>query len=346
MTRPCQPSLLPEWSPQSAVMLTWPHAHGDWGNDLMDIEANFCEMAKAICHSEKLVIACYDGGHLQHVQQQLQTAGVSPEQYRLYVAPSNDIWVRDHGPLTVQCNMELSLLDFQFNGWGKKYAYDLDNKVTQALGHQKAFTDTTVQPSTLVLEGGSLEVDGSGTLLTTEHCLLSANRNGLAKEVMQQKLAKLFGIKKFLWLKHGQLEGDDTDSHVDTLARFCDRETIAYTACNDKNDSHWQELQNMKQELEQFRSATAKPYRLVPLPIPGEIFRDRKRLPANYCNFLVINGAVLVPVYNDTMDQVALTNLKNCFPERKIIPINSLALIRQFGSVHCASMQLPDGVVS
>lgn len=345
MNTPCQAALLPEWAPQSAILLTWPHKHGDWDDGLDEVEATYCHMARAIAAREKLVVACHDEVHCAHIERILETAKVSSDQFRLYLAPSNDIWVRDHGPLTVQCNMELSLLDFQFNGWGEKYAYELDNQVTTRLGQQMAFDTTPLHPQDIILEGGSLETDGSGTVLTTTRCLLSENRNGLSKVELEKKLAAPLGIKRFLWLDHGFLEGDDTDGHIDTLARFCDRETIAYARCEDKSDSHWQELDKMKHELEQFKTATNRSYKLVPLPIPQAIVEKGIRLPANYCNFLIINGAVLVPVYDDPMDQVAIEQLQTCFPDREMIPVNSLPLIRQFGGVHCASMQLPDGVV-
>jgi agmatine/peptidylarginine deiminase len=204
-----------------------------------------------------------------------------------------------------------------------------------------------LQSVDLILEGGSIDSDGRGTLLTTRHCLLNPQRNPEYDCVgLEGLFGQIFGTRQVLWLDHGELEGDDTDGHIDTLARFCDEHTIAYVRCDDPQDSHYAPLREMERELQAFRDSDGRPYGLVPLPLPAPK-RDEhgKRLPATYANFLIINGAVLVPVYGDAQDAVALECLAPCFPGREIVPIHCLPLIHQYGSLHCVTMQLPAGVL-
>ncbi|MCR4301452.1 MAG: agmatine deiminase family protein [Sulfuricaulis sp.] len=347
MTKPCRQYLPPEWAPQSGVMLTWPHVHGDWAMRLNQVEPAFVEIAKQVSLQEKVLISCYDRSHREHVAKLLAGASVDMGQILLRAVPSNDTWARDHGPLTVMCAEEARLLDFSFNGWGGKYAFDLDNQITRRLYAMDVFQDAPLQTVEMILEGGAIEVDGSGTLLTTARCLLAPTRNpGMTREQLEQRLKELLGINRILWLHHGYLAGDDTDSHIDTLARFCDNRTIAYVRCDDPSDEHYAELKSMEDELKNFQAADGQPYRLVPLPWPHAKFdEDRNRLPATYANFLVINGAVLVPTYEDPADSEALTRLKECFPGREVMAINCLPLIYQYGSLHCVSMQLPEGVL-
>ena len=343
----CRTYLPPEWAPQSAVQLTWPHAHSDWAPILDEVEPVFTAIAAAIARFEIVLVACYDSAHRDQVRTRLAAAGVPAARTRLYVAPSNDTWARDHGPIAVLCQDEATLLDYGFNGWGGKYPHDLDDRITRTLHAQGAFGDTPIEHQDLILEGGSIEVDGSGTLLTTERCLLAATRNPrLARADIERELAAHLGLTRFLWLKHGYLAGDDTDSHIDTLARLCDPNTIAYVACDDPSDEHYAELKAMEAELETFRTPNGAPYRLVPLPWPQpKRDTDGARMPATYANFLIINGAVLVPTYRDTADAVALERLRGCFPDREVIGIDCLPLIWQHGSLHCVTMQIPEGIV-
>lgn len=328
-------------------MLTWPHAHGDWAKRLKQVEPVFVEIARQVTLREKVLISCYDRTHREHIGELLTGAGVNMEQVILRTVPSNDTWARDHGPLTVVCSGEPLLLDFGFNGWGKKYGYELDNQISRRLYAADAFGHAPMQTNDMVLEGGSIEVDGSGTLLTTARCLLAPTRNPkLSKEQIEARLMASLGIHRILWLQHGYLAGDDTDSHIDTLARFCDSRTIAYVRCDDPGDEHYAELKAMEDELKIFRAADGQPYRLVPLPWPRAKFdEDGNRLPATYANFLIINGAVLAPTYEDPADNAALTRLQECFPGREVVAINCLPLIYQFGSLHCVTMQLPEGVL-
>jgi agmatine/peptidylarginine deiminase len=239
------------------------------------------------------------------------------------------------------------LLDFIFNGWGNKYPHAQDNELTTKLHARSAFGNTPVESIDLVMEGGSIEVDGEGTLLTTESCLLNPNRNpGLKREQIESQLRHYLGIDRILWLKHGAIDGDDTDGHIDTLARFCDAETIAYQACDDADDPHYAGLKAMEAELQTLRRKDGEPYRLVSLPWPAAIHDDTgRRLPATYANFLIVNGAVLVPTYNDAADAGALKALAGAFLGRSIVPVMCRPLIYQYGSLHCVTMQLPADIV-
>ncbi|MEK8090382.1 agmatine deiminase family protein [Thermithiobacillus plumbiphilus] len=339
--------LPPEWAPQSAVQLTWSHGDSDWAPYLIEVEPVFVELARQISLREKVLIACHDEDLREHVRTLLHRAGVNEQNLRLLVAPSNDTWARDHGPITVFDGGKPCLLDFGFNGWGLKYRANFDNQITRRLHAQGAFGDAPLRTIGMILEGGGIESDGQGTLLTTAECLLSPNRNPhLSPEELEAELRRLFGVQRVLWLHHGYLAGDDTDSHVDTLARLCSADTIAYVRCDDPADEHFEALMAMETELQGFRTLDGKPYHLVPLPWPAPRRNaEGDRLPATYANFLIINGAVLVPTYRDTQDAAALSALAACFPDREIIGIDCSPLIQQFGSLHCVTMQIPEGVV-
>ncbi|MCG6976484.1 MAG: agmatine deiminase family protein [Acidiferrobacterales bacterium] len=347
MSHDCRTYLPPEWAPQSGVQLTWPHAHGDWAKNLAIVEPVFVDLATNIARFERVLIVCRDATHQQHINSLLAERSLDPDRVRYVVAPSNDTWARDHGALTVICSGEPQLLDFQFNGWGGKYDHDLDNAITPAIYRAGMFGDTPMETVNLILEGGAVEVDGSGTLLATRSSVLSSTRNGdLPVQQMEQQLSHYLGIERFLWLDHGTLSGDDTDGHIDTLARFCDRDTIAYCHSDNPDDMDHAELVAMREELAAFRSITGDPYRLVPLPMPEtKVDEDGKRLPATYANFLIINDAVLVPTYEDPADTEALSLLQQCFPGREVIGVNALPLILQYGSLHCVTMQFPEGVI-
>ena len=342
----CRPYLPPEWAPQSAVLLTWPHSKTDWAPDLAATEQVFIEIARVIAEVEKLIIVCFDQNHETHIKTSLLAAGLTHNRLHFVVAESNDSWARDHGPLTVLCQNEPLLLDFQFDGWGNKFSSEQDNKINRTLSAQNTFGAHPMESIKLVLEGGSIEVDGAGTLLTTESCLLAQTRNpGNTKTDLEEKLSEYLGVTKFLWLSQGALTGDDTDGHIDTLARFCDVNTIAYVTCADQENPDYESLRKMEAELQSFTSIKNQAYRLIPLPQPTPVYDDTGlQLPATYANFLIINGAVLLPVYNDPNDHIAAENLASAFPGRKIIPVNCLPLIRQHGSLHCVTMQLPEQV--
>ena len=332
--------LPPEWAPQWGVMLTWPRPDGDFAKVFDEVQRNFLDIATAISRYEHVLIGYW--GKPEQLRAQLVASGAQAQRLHIVEVESNDVWARDHGPITVLRDGRPVHLDFQFNGWGGKFDARLDTQITARLAQQKALT-APVERVDFVLEGGGIEADGAGSLLTTERCLLASTRNpGLDKNAIEQRLKNWFGLQRVLWLRHGDLMGDDTDGHIDTIARFCDARTIAYQACEDRGDPHFDELQAMAGELRALRQLDGEPYKLVALPLPGAIHdAGGRRLPAGYANFLILNRAVMVPTYADPGDSVALERLHPCFPGREIVGIDCRALIQQYGSLHCVTMQLP-----
>jgi agmatine deiminase len=333
-----------EWEPQDGVLLAWPHEDTDWAPVLPRVEPVFAELAARIAEAERVVVAAQDPARAERA---LARARVPPDRVRLYPVPTNDTWARDFGPLTVEEGGRPRLLDFGFNGWGLKFAADRDNRVTRRLHGLGAFGTTPLETVGLVLEGGSVESDGAGTILTTRECLLGPNRNPhLDRAGVEAALARHLGAERVLWLEHGRLEGDDTDAHVDTLVRLAPDDTLLYVACDDPGDGHFAALEALADEVRALRTAQGRPYRLVPLPWPRPCYdRDGHRLPATYANFLVINGAVLVPTYADPKDAEALAAVAEGFPGRRVVGIDCAPLILQHGSLHCVTMQLPRGVL-
>lgn len=333
-----------EWEPQDGVLLAWPHEETDWQPHLHIVEPVFVEIATVISRYERVVIATPDR---ERVTELLAAGGAQMERVDLYPVDTNDTWARDFGPITVTEDGRPLLLDFGFNGWGLKFASCLDNCITRRLQEAGAFGDTPLATRGMVLEGGSIESDGAGTILTTAECLLNENRNPhLTEAEIEQTLREELGAEHVLWLRSGFLAGDDTDSHIDTLARLCPDDTILYVSCDKAKDMHFGAICAMEEELRNFRTREGKPYRLISLPWPEPRFDETgERLPATYANFLVINGAVLVPTYRDSRDAETLAAVGKAFPGRDIIGIDCLPLILQHGSLHCVTMQLPKGVL-
>ncbi len=332
-----------EWHPQSAIQLTWPHEGTDWAPILDEVIPCFVAIAKEVIKREKLLIVCPDEAA---VRKQLGEVDYGRIIFR--EMETNDTWARDHGGISVFDDEVPMLYDFVFNGWGMKFAADKDNLITRNLARMGTFSEEVVpvnmQP--FVLEGGSIESDGKGTLMTTVECLASVNRNEyLRQEELERYLKDVFGLERILWISNGYLAGDDTDSHVDTLARFCAEDAIAYVVCEDEADEHYEELRAMEEEIRSFTQADGKPYRLFPLPMADKVEWEGERLPATYANFLIMNDAVLVPFYNSPKDAVAKAVLQEAFPGREIVGINCLPLIKQHGSLHCVTMQYPEGYI-
>lgn len=336
-----------EWHEQDAILLTWPHKNTDWAEQLDEVIEVYFSIAEAVLANQDLVISCEDEHLLLIAQEHLQpVADQHGQSLFCYQVPADDTWARDHGPISVYKNGKATLLDFSFNAWGNKFEANKDDLITARLVSQNAFPTALYENIDMVLEGGSIESDGQGTLMTTSTCLLTDTRNALlTKEDLEDQLKTRLGVSRVLWLNHGYLSGDDTDAHIDTLARFCDPDTICYVACNNKNDEHYSALKAMEAELKAFRKQNNQAYKLVPLPMASPIFEGKKRLPATYANFLITNHSVLLPIYGVPEDQQAIDTITACFPERTIIPINCSALIRQHGSLHCITMQLPKGVL-
>lgn len=303
--------MLAEWEPQSAVQLTWPHKDTDWAPILPEITAVYEEMKREI-ESRETVIVVDD-------------------------IPHNDTWARDHGFITVEENGQLILLDFKFNGWGEKFAAELDNDINRQLYEQQLVKGIYESHLDFVLEGGSIESDGKGTIFTTTCCLMAPHRNQpLTQQEIEQQLKEWLGAERIVWINHGSLIGDDTDGHIDTLVRIAPNDTLLYIGADDEHPN----LLLMEQELQQLRTIDGHPYRLLRLPMPRPIYDDGERLPATYANYLVINGAVLVPTYNQPdLDQEAISTIGKAFPDREIIGIDCRAVIRQHGSLHCCTMQ-------
>lgn len=333
-----------EWEEQSGVQLTWPHAATDWKHMLKEVQSCFAEIAKEISRREKLLIVA---PNIESVKKQIQSK-VNIENICFFECDTNDTWARDHGGISIlDKNGNASIIDFKFNGWGMKFAAHKDNLITGKAFRSGLFNAQYINCLNFVIEGGSIESDGKGTLLTTSECLLSPNRNGgWDKEQIEEYLKTTLGMSRVLWLDYGFLEGDDTDSHIDTLARFCPNDTIVYVQCNDPKDSHYESLKKMESQLQSFRTKENKPFRLLPLPMADKIVFDNEQLPATYANFLIINNAVLYPTYNQPEnDRRAAEVLATAFPDREIVGIDCRALIKQHGSLHCVTMQYPKNVI-
>ena len=303
--------MLAEWEHQSMVQLTWPHEGTDWAPILDEITAVYENMASEIRKREPLLI--------------------------VDSIPHNDTWARDHGFITVEEDSVLFLLDFKFNGWGEKFEAALDNEINKHLYEQGLVKGTYEDHLDFVLEGGSIESDGKGTVFTTECCLMAPHRNQpLAKEEIEERLKEWLGAKRIVWLQHGSLIGDDTDGHIDTLVRICPNDTLLYTG----GDKDHPDLAEMEKELQDLQTLDGKPYRLLKLPLPRPIYDDGDRLPATYANYLIVNGAVLVPTYNQPdLDQKAMDVIQQAFPDREIVGIDCCVVIKQHGSLHCCTMQ-------
>ncbi|MDR0896019.1 MAG: agmatine deiminase family protein [Prevotellaceae bacterium] len=339
------PHLPAEWAPQSGIQMTWPHADTDWAPMLAEAEDCFVNIAREIARREQLLIVAPD---IEAVKRRIESE-VEMQRVGFFECPTNDTWARDHGAITLTDIDGLLLLDFTFNGWGLKFAADKDNLINRRAVDAGILHGRYANHLDFVLEGGSIDTDGMGTLLTTSECLLSPNRNGQMNRVdIEEYLRSVFHLQRVLWLDHGYLAGDDTDSHIDTLARFCSPDTIAYTQCTDADDEHYQELRRMEEELQAFRTSDGKPYRLLPLPLPDAVYDAHGgRLPATYSNFLILNGAVLCPTYRQPdKDARACHVLQEAFPDRQVIGIDCSPLIRQHGSLHCVTMQYPKGVLN
>ena len=258
--------------------------------------------------------------------------------------PTNDTWARDHGFISlVDDQGHRRLLDYRFNGWGEKFPADLDNAINRKLYDQGRLQGEYIDCLDFVLEGGSIESDGKGTVFTTSGCLLAPHRNQpMTREQIEERLKHDLHVQRVLWIDHGELIGDDTDGHIDTLVRICPDDTLLYISCDDPKEVHYEALRQMEEQLQTFRTLEGQPYRLLKLPLPRAIIFEGERLPATYANFLVINGAVLCPTYNQPdLDAIALKQIGKAFPDREIIGIDCQSIIKQHGSLHCCTMQYP-----
>ncbi|MCI2087701.1 MAG: agmatine deiminase family protein [Prevotella sp.] len=363
-----------EWASQSGIQLTWPHERTDWSPYLTEITETFIQLARLIAEEEKVLIVT---PHKKAVRQ-LLTGKLGPElsgNLLFYSCDTNDTWARDHAFLTLTARDEVPqgrndptaikdspiqdrdhsqkedkpgiLLDFHFNGWGEKYPSDLDNRINRELYEQGALNGIKEDHENFVLEGGSIESDGRGTIFTTSHCLMAPHRNQpLTQEEITTKLRSYLHARRIIWLDHGLLEGDDTDGHIDTIVRTAPNNTLLYMGCQDKQDPQYEDFKALERQLQTLETLDGRPYRLRELPMPDALYDKGERLPATYANFVITNSSILYPTYNQPeKDSLAGEILSGAFPGRKITGIDAQTAIRQHGSLHCLTMQYPEGII-
>ena len=338
-----------EWEPQAAILIAWPNAETDWAERLAGVEETYIALVAAITRFQRVIICVADDDVETYAEMRLRSNRIDMDRVRFVTVPYDDTWLRDSGPITLRDNAGFRLLDFRFTGWGGKYGASDDDRLVERLTEQDVFATQDRQTIDFALEGGAIETDGEGTLLTTWQCLHERHPDA-SREELADKLAGWLQQDRVLWLDHGALEGDDTDAHIDTLARFAARDAIVFQACDDQADSHYADLKAMADEIAALHTRDGKPYRLFPLPWAKPVIDvgadgNPRRLAASYANFLIVNGAVLMPAYNDEADAAAAAVLAEAFPDREIVQVPCRPLIWQNGSLHCITMQLPEGLV-
>ncbi len=334
-----------EWEPQSAVLIAWPHADTDWSERLAEVEETYVALVAAITRFQQAIVCVADDDLQTYAEARLRSARIDMGQVRFISnVEYDDTWLRDSGPVTLRNDERFKLLDFRFTGWGGKYEASRDDALVGELSGMNLFRNYFVQSIDFALEGGAIETDGAGSLLTTWNCLHERHPEATRGE-LTEKLAGWLAQDRVLWLDHGYLEGDDTDAHIDTLARFAPDNAIVFQACDDPTDSHYVELQAMAAEIAALRTRDGRPYRLFPLPWAKPVIDEGRRLAASYANYLVINGAVLIPAYGDQADAQAAEVLASAYPGREVVQVPCRSLIWQNGSLHCITMQLPEGLV-
>ena len=333
-----------EWEPQSAILLAWPHAGTDWADRLGDVEDTYIALVQAITRFQPALVCVADDDVETYADIRLRSNRVNMARVRFVTVAYDDTWLRDSGPITLRAGNGFNLRDFRFTAWGGKFEAGLDDLLVETLAAQGVFGDAARQRIDFALEGGGIETDGHGTLLTTWRCLHERHPDA-SREELTAKLSAWLHQDRVLWLDHGALEGDDTDAHIDTLARFAPDDAIVFQACDDEADSHYADLKAMAEEIAALRTRDGNAYRLFPLPWARPVLDEGRRLAASYANFLIVNGAVLMPAYGDPADDAAAAVLAQAFPGREIVQVPCRPLIWQNGSLHCITMQLPEGLV-
>ncbi len=337
--------LAPEWERQDAIIIVWPHSHSDWATNLDSIELIYLKISKYICQHQRLILVSYDDAHQLQIKQALIKYSIKIENVTFTNIPTNDTWVRDYGPICVNSNKQPFIHNFEFDAWGLKYSHDLDNAFSIALVNQLDL-DANCHHSDQVLEAGNIEINSLGELLCTSSCF---KRKNIALPIeladLENKFIHWFGCSKIYWINAVQLIGDDTDGHIDTLARFCTDNIIVYSSVGNSNDANNAALLQLEVQLQSIKKKTANRIELIPLPLPKPVFSFGKQIPANYTNFLITNESVLVPTFSDKQDNHTLKLFDALFPTREIIGIESSTLTQQFGGLHCATMQIPQGIL-
>lgn len=317
-----------EWQKQELLLLSLPHENSDWKPYLEEILQSYEEFVKAVANFQKVLLIApseKDFQRFKHIKN-----------VDFFKCDTNDTWIRDFGAIDVLEDDKLIGLDFTFNAWGDKFQSTLDNAVNSKLFAQKL--SGKLEKIDFILEGGSIDFNGQGVMLTTSACLLNENRNShLNKEQIEAKLKEIFGLNQIIWLNHGYIKGDDTDHHIDTLARFINEKTIAYCVCKDENDEHYKPLKAMEEELEKTG------FDLLELPLPKPLYFEGKRLGATYANFVFVNGGLIVPTYNDENDALVLENLQKACKDRKVVEVDARVFLRQNGSLHCSCQNRYEG---
>jgi agmatine/peptidylarginine deiminase len=335
-----------EWEPQAGVLVAWPHDQTDWAERLAGVESTYIALVAAIARFEQVVVCVADAGVRARANALLESAPVDRSRIRLVEIEYDDTWLRDSGPISLRRDDAFLLNDFRFTGWGGKFNASRDDRLIEGLFARNVFSASAEHRRVdWALEGGAIESDGAGTVLTTWRCLHQRHPEQ-SREQMNRIFAEHLAAERVLWLEHGYLQGDDTDAHIDTLARFAPDGRIVFQACQDETDLHFDELARMRDELATLRTPSGASYQLHALSWPRPIFDDGRRLAASYANYLVLNEAVLVPAYDDPADAKAASVIGAAHPGREVVQVPCRPLIWQNGSLHCVTMQLPQGLLA
>jgi agmatine deiminase len=328
----------PEWAPHDATWLSWPHNRETWPSSLAGVEAALTDAVVALAAGEVVLINVLDEQHRSAVRERF-AGRVAPGRVLTHVIATDDAWCRDHGAIFVfDEHGKRVALNFKFNAWGGKYPFERDNAVPSQMA---AVVGSPAVAVDVVLEGGSIDVNGGGVLLTTEQCLLNPNRNpSLRREDIEAVLRRYLGVRQVLWLGDG-IVGDDTDGHVDDLTRFVAEATVVTVVEPDRNDENYTALAANLERLRQMRLADGRRLTIVELPMPEPVFGERGRLPASYANFYIGNSVVLLPVFDCPQDARAIDALARCFPQRRIVPIDCRGVVEGLGTLHCLTQQVP-----
>jgi agmatine deiminase len=331
-----------EFAPQESMWLSWPHKEASWPGKIETIYAPYCLFIKEVAKDQRVNINVADEVMKAFALAHLETAGVNLAQIRFYFFPTNDAWCRDHGPaflINPTAEVKKVIVKWNYNAWGEKYPpHDLDNQIPIKIAAELGIP--CFKPG-MVMEGGSVEFNGKGTLLTSEACLLNENRNPHLKQAqIERYLQDFYGVNHILWVGDG-IVGDDTDGHIDDITRFVNEDTVVTVVEENKSDENHHLLQENLDRLKKMRLEDGKQMNVVELPMPSPVIYDDQRLPASYANFYIANESVIVPTFRDKNDQKALDILTDCFPNRRIVGIDSTDIIWGLGSFHCLSQQEP-----
>jgi len=328
-----------EWEPHDATWLVWPHNTETWYHGLELVEDAYVRMIRALVEGEVVWVLVNDATSAEHVRRRLQESDIPLERVRLFELPTNDAWIRDYGPNFIVNDTSVAINNWGFNSWGGKYPpWNLDNAVPEQIARRLGFP--LFSPG-LILEGGSIDVNGAGTFLTTESCLLNVTRNfPLSRERIEIALKEFLGVRHVLWLEGG-IVGDDTDGHIDDVARFVNPTTVVAVIEEDSTDENYRILRENIKRLARMRDQEGRPLDVVTLPMPKPVVVRGVRLPASYANFTIANACVLVPVFGQDRDERALRTLAELFPTRRIVPIPAMELVVGLGACHCLTQQQP-----